>query len=160
MSKTHFQKLRNKDYLGSWDLLDDNGKVINKEVTIKKVDKREVHDGRGGSADLPIIHFNECKPMVGNAAINLNTIASICGSEFIEDWIGNKITLTVKKVKAFGAMHDAIRVVEHVKKPEMKNSAMDDAIKHVKNKTVTIEQIQQKYSLTTLQLKKLEDAKN
>jgi hypothetical protein len=48
MSKTHFKKLRNPDYLGSWDLIDENGTVKNRAFTITGVKKEMVHDGKGG----------------------------------------------------------------------------------------------------------------
>ena len=35
--KTHFKKMVNPDYLGSWDLMDAEGNFIKKTVTIKAV---------------------------------------------------------------------------------------------------------------------------
>lgn len=108
--KTHFKKLRNTNYLGSWDLMDDNGVTTNKVVTIKGTKKESVHDGKGGTEDCVIVEFNECKSIVANAT-NLKAIQKITSSPFIEDWVGHKIELTTKKVRAFGDVHDAIRVV-------------------------------------------------
>ena len=57
--KTHFKKLKNPDYLGSWDLADQNGNFKNKIVTISKVEKKMVHDGRGNQEECVTVSFNE-----------------------------------------------------------------------------------------------------
>lgn len=154
--KTHYKKIKNTNYIGSWDLYDSNGNVIDKVVTITKVEKEKVFDGRGGHEDCPVIHFKECKPMVANST-NLKMIASLMASDFIEDWTGKQIKLTVKQVKAFGEIHDAIRVIEDKGKPRMKDSSLPNAINHIKNGG-TLQEIQQKYHLTDSQLKQLNDA--
>ena len=156
--KTHYKKIKNTNYVGSWDLLDSNGNVTDKKVTITKATQEVVHDGRGGEGNCATVHFKECKPMVANAT-NLKAIASMAASNFIEDWIGMQITLTVKKVKAFGEMHDAIRVKENVKLPIMKPEALPEAVKFIQGGG-DINAIQNKYSLNSDQLKQLQDAKN
>jgi len=108
--KTHFKKLRNPNYLGAWDLMDDNGKTTNVVLTIKEVKKDIVFDGKGGSEECVVVHFAEKKPMVMNAT-NLKTVSKVLDSPFIEDWTGKQIELTTKKIKAFGEMHDALRIV-------------------------------------------------
>lgn len=108
--KTHFKKLQNPNYLGSWDFTDKYGNYLNRVVTIDSVKTEEVFDGNGGKENLPVVHFKECKPMVLNST-NIKTISRVLASNFIEEWSGGKIELTVKKVKAFGDVHDAIRVV-------------------------------------------------
>jgi len=89
--KTHFKQLRNTNYIGGWDLIDQN-----KTVTITKVTKEMVHDGKGGESECCTIHFAECKPMVANAT-NLKRIAKLHNSPFIEEWIGKQIVLTTEK---------------------------------------------------------------
>ena len=37
--KTHIDRLRNPNYFGSWDLMDENGIVKNRVVTIKEIKK-------------------------------------------------------------------------------------------------------------------------
>lgn len=154
--KTHYKKIKNTNYIGSWDLLDKNGNVIDKTVTITKATQEMVHDGRGGKENCATIHFKECKPMVANAT-NLKVIASLAASNFIEDWVGMRITLTVRQVKAFGEMHDAIRVKENTIKPSMQDAALPEAIKFVKGGG-DINAIKNKYELTESQLKQLQDA--
>lgn len=112
--KTHIDKLRNPNYLGGWDLLDQNGKTIDKIVTIKEIKAEHVFDQKSNSEQQVItVYFNECKPIILNAT-NRKTLKKVTGTEFIEDMAGKKIQLTTKKVKAFGEIHDAIRIVSSV----------------------------------------------
>lgn len=148
-AKTHFKKLKDPNYVGAWDLMDQSGKVQDMTVTITAVGKKSVHDGNGGEAECPVLTLKECKPMVANST-NLKMIAKVLKSQFIEDWVGKKITLTVKKVKAFGEFHDAIRVRDVVVLPELTPTSprWEGAKKSLQEGNVTIEQIKSNYSLT------------
>lgn len=147
MSKTHFKKLRNPDYLGSWDLIDENGTVKNRSFTITGVKKEMVHDGKGGKDECVAVSLEGAKPMIMNST-NLKTTAKIMDSPFIEDWIGKKIEITIEKVKAFGEIHDALRVVKtsfvltplHPKWASAKDSITKGLVK--------IEQIKKQYTLS------------
>lgn len=109
--KTHIDKLRNPNYLGGWDLLDENGKTIDKIVTIKEIKNESVFNQKDQSEQQVItLFFNECKPIILNAT-NRKTLKKVTETEYIEDMIGKKIQLTTKKIKAFGEIHDAIRIV-------------------------------------------------
>lgn len=147
MAKTHFKKLRNPDYLGSWDLADENGNFKNRILTIKEVKKEMVHDGKGGKDDCVTVYFNECKPMIMNST-NLKTINKSLGTPYIEDWIGKKIEVTVEKVKAFGEIHDALRVVKTSLELTPKHPKWNGAKKAIADKTVTIEQIKKQYTIS------------
>jgi hypothetical protein len=107
--KTHFKLMNNTEYLGSWDLMDDNGNIKNRTFKIIKVEKREVFDGNGKSENLPVLFLENSKPMILKPT-NMKTIAKYLKSPFIEDWSGASVEITVKKIKAFGEMHDALRV--------------------------------------------------
>lgn len=110
MSKTHFKKLQNPNYLGSWDLMDDSGAYNSVTATIKAVRKETVFDGRGNSEELPVVHFSDMpRPMILNST-NIKAVAQITGTPFIEEWVGAKIGLQVQQVKAFGDVTDALRV--------------------------------------------------
>jgi len=111
--KTHFKKMKNTNYIGSWDLFDTNGKVVNRVVTITKVEKQEVFDGSGSgkSEQCPVAELKECKPFILNVT-NMKAIAKALESPFIEDWAGKRIELTVKKIKSFGEFVDALRVLD------------------------------------------------
>ena len=40
--KTNINKLRNPNFLGGWDLMDENGKTINRVLTIKEIKVEKV----------------------------------------------------------------------------------------------------------------------
>lgn len=110
-TKTHIDKLRNPNYLGGWDLLDEQGKTTDIVVTIKEIKNESVFNQKDQSEQQVItVFFNECKPIILNAT-NRKTLKKVTGTEYVEEMIGKKIQLTTKKIKAFGEMHDAIRIV-------------------------------------------------
>lgn len=153
MKKTHFKKLRNPDYLGSWDLCDNNGKMTDIILTVKEVVKQKVFDGKGGSEDLPVMSFAEnVKPMVMNST-NLKSMAKVTGSNFIEDWKDVKVQITVKSIKAFGEFHDALRIVQKTittkKLPELPESGENfNKVVKAMQSGYTIEQIRKKWSIS------------
>lgn len=105
MNKTHWKKLTNPNYLGSWSFQPGEEKT----VTIKEV-KQEIVKNQNGSEECTIAYFDEdVKPLILNKT-NAEMIARVWGTPFIEDWKGLKITLKVKKINAFGEMVDAVRV--------------------------------------------------
>lgn len=107
MSKTHWKKLTNPDYLGSYAFQPGEEKT----VTIKEV-KRELvfNPSNSGKEECTVVYFVEdVKPLILNAT-NAKAITKAWGTPFIEDWGGLKITLKVKKISAFGEMVDAVRV--------------------------------------------------
>lgn len=135
--------MRNPNYIGGWDLLDGD-----KTVTITKVTKEMVHDGKGGQSECCTVHFNECKPMVANAT-NLKRITKLTGSAFIEDWAGKQIVLTTEKVRAFGEMHDAVRVsTKPVVKPKLEGANIEKAKAGIKAGTSTIESLRARFEIS------------
>lgn len=118
MSKTHWKKLTNPNYLGSYAFQPGEEKT----VTIKDV-KREIVQSQNGKEECTVAYFEEdLKPLILNKT-NAEAISKVWGTPYIEDWPGRKIILKVKKVSAFGDMVDAVRVsserpTEEVKKCE------------------------------------------
>ena len=105
MNKTHWKKLTNPNYLGSYAFQPGEEKT----VTITEV-KREIVQSQNGKEECTVAHFAEdIKPLILNKT-NCDAIAKVWGTPYIEDWSGKKITLKVKKVSAFGDMVDAVRV--------------------------------------------------
>jgi hypothetical protein len=105
--KTHFKKVINPDFLGSWDLEADGG-YVNRLVTIKEVGKREAFNGTK-KEEVAVVLFHELpKPMVLNSE-NGKRLKTVIGSHYIEDWIGKQVILGVEKTKAFGEVVDALR---------------------------------------------------
>ena len=67
-TKTHIDKLRNPNYLGGWDLMDESGKTIDKIVTIKEIKNESVFNQKSQIEEQVItLFFNECKPIILNA---------------------------------------------------------------------------------------------
>lgn len=108
MEKTHWKKLYNPDYLGAYSL-DKNGKYEDLTVTIESVINEMVQGAEGKKEECIVAKMKDNKPMVLNAT-NCKTLAKLFGSPHIEDWKGKKIVLYVAKVKAFGEVHDALRI--------------------------------------------------
>lgn len=112
--KTHIDKLRNPNYLGGWDLQDENGKTNDIIVTIKEV-KSEFVFNQKAQMEEPVltVFFLECKPIILNAT-NRKTLKKVTDTPYIEEMAGKRIQLTTKRIKAFGEFHDAIRIVATV----------------------------------------------
>ena len=104
---THWKKLTNPDYLGSYAL--EPGQEI--VVTIKSVANENVTGADGKKENCTVMHFVEdVKPLVLNAT-NSKTITKLFKTPYIEEWVGRNIQLYVQKgIKAFGDIVDAIRV--------------------------------------------------
>ena len=105
MSKTHWKKLTNPNYLGSYAFQPGEEKT----VTMKEV-KREIVQNENGKEECTVVYFAEdVKPLILNKT-NAAMISKVWGTPYIEDWPGRKIVLKVKKISAFGDMVDAVRV--------------------------------------------------
>jgi len=110
MTKTHWKKLYNPDYLGAYSLYTDDGRKIEPIYTIKSVAKETVPNPEGKKGECIIMHFiEEPKPMVVNAT-NAKIITKLYKTPYIEEWIGCKIQLYATEVKAFGDVVDALRI--------------------------------------------------
>lgn len=106
MSKTHWKKTMNPDYLGAY-ALEPGQELI---LTIKHIQEETVTGPDGKKEQCSVIHFVErVKPMILNAT-NAKAIAKVIGSPYIEDWYGRKIQVYSATVRAFGEMVDALRV--------------------------------------------------
>ncbi len=146
MAKTHWKKLHNPDYLGAYSL--DESTMV---VEIKKVEKRQIPGADGKKDDAVVAELVGQKPMILNAT-NMKTIASLYGN-YIEDWVGKKVTLFVATVKAFGTTTDALRIEAKVPKsglPELTpNHPKWNEAKASIEKGFTPEQIRTRYQLST-----------
>lgn len=101
-----FRKYMDKNYLGSWDIPDDEDLVL----TIDHAEQNDVKNERGSQQKLTI-HFRErdYKPMILNTT-NAKRIESVCGSTKVEKWKGVQISIYSEKVTAFGGTTDALRI--------------------------------------------------
>jgi hypothetical protein len=154
MTQTHWRKLRNQEYLGSWDLTDSNGKFIELVVTITKMESKIVKNS-DGEKSCPLAYFKEfSKPMIINVR-NAEKISELHNTNFVENWVGKSVTLYVSKVKVGRETVDALRI-KAAKQPaqpakEELNSThpkWDGALAAIKSGATTIEAIESKYKLT------------
>jgi len=101
----HYQEYF-KTFLGGWSF--ENG---DETLTISDIGEEEMYDAEtGGKKKGLVLRFEERDlPMVLNVT-NSETIAEVTGTDKLAEWIGRKIIVGTRKVKAFGKMHDAIRV--------------------------------------------------
>lgn len=142
---THWKKLKNPDYLGSWDL--EQGKDM--ILTIASVQTKMVHDGNGGQSECMVLSFQErVKPMIVNST-NAKTIQKLTGTPFIEKWRGVQIQIGVAKVKAFGEVHDALRVrqTKHAQtaQPQIDPRLIDEAVINIEA-AATLPELQTMYT--------------
>lgn len=147
--KTHIDKLRNPNYLGGWDLQDENGKTTDIIVTIKEV-KSEFVFNQKAQMEEPVltVFFNECKPIILNAT-NRKTLKKVTDTSYIEEMAGKRIQLTTKRIKAFGEFHDAIRIVNVV--PENVKVEVVDIVKckSILNSAKTLTELVEKWKSLT-----------
>lgn len=101
----HYQEYF-KTFLGGWSF--ENG---DETLTIDSIGEEEMYDSEtGGKKKGLVLRFKDKDlPMVLNVT-NAEAIAEVTGSDKIADWIGKRIIVGTSRIKAFGKMHDAIRV--------------------------------------------------
>lgn len=105
-TSTHWRKLINPDYLGSYSL--DPGKDI--VLTIKNVKTEMVTGPDNRKEECIVATFVEnSKPMILNNT-NCKTISKMYKTPYIENWSGRKIQIYSESVKAFGEIVDALRI--------------------------------------------------
>ena len=148
MKKTHFKKLRNPHYIGSYELMVGD-KPIELNVTIESATKEMVQNG-DRKEEAMVIYLKGHKPMIVNLT-NAKAIAKALNSPYTEDWVGKEITLYVAKIKAFGEIVDALRVKGATKVlPNLEaNTPNFEAVKKaLQSGSYTIEQVKTKYNVT------------
>lgn len=118
MSKTHWRKIIESEYLAGSDLDDGNGNFKPVVLTIKRAGNESILDTRTGQKESALLLWFEeaAKPMILNVT-NAKTIAKLAKSEYIEEWRGLKIEIGTQKIKAFGELWDALRVKHKLPSP-------------------------------------------
>jgi len=119
MKKTHWRTILTTEYLGGVDLDDGNGGHKDTVVTIEKALKENVMDQTGNKEACLVLHLVGLKPMILNVT-NSKMLEKLFGTSYIEDWSGKKIQVGTEKVKAFGDVHDALRIRKFLPKTETK----------------------------------------
>jgi hypothetical protein len=155
MTKTHWKKLTNPNYIGSY-ALDPNEERI---VTIEKVVRETVKDQNGKEEECTVAHLKGEKPLILNKT-NCKIITKVYGTPYIEEWAGKQIKLYVTQVKAFGDTVDALRIRQEKpvqKKPDLRpdHPKWDQAKQAIAYGNATIEQIKKHYSISATNEKNL-----
>ena len=106
----HWKTWTNPAYLGAYAFQPDEVKI----VTIKSVGQEMVQNRNGGKDECIVAHFEEdVKPLILNVT-NCKEIQKLYKTGYVEEWVGKKISLVVKKVQAFGDIVDAVRVAPEI----------------------------------------------
>lgn len=136
---THWKKLRNPDYLGAYALQPNEELVL----TIKKAGVETILGVEGKKEDELVIHFNEdYKPMIVNAT-NAKTIAKVHKTPYVEEWIGKKIQIYARRIRAFGEDMDALRVRDFI--PQTKEVDVAKAVAII-NQADSLDALKKAYS--------------
>ena len=114
----HWKKLTNPDYIGAYAFERNEEKT----ATIKDVRQEMVAGADGKREECTVVYFKEAdlKPLILNRT-NAKTITKLYGTGYIDEWVGRKITMVVKSVRAFGETVDAVRIKAEV--PRAKSAA-------------------------------------
>ena len=98
---------KNPNFLGAWDLYDAPGRSIT--VTIRSIGN-EMVAAQGKEEAVTVCRFVEpVKPMILNLT-NRKTLAKLYKTKSASHLAGKRIVIGFDKVKAFGAIHDALRI--------------------------------------------------
>lgn len=108
---THWKADFPADYLGAQHLEDGKDMI----VQIKDVVKEWVQNQNGKEQKLVVYFEGNVLPMILNKT-NAKRIAKVCGSAYLDDWVGKKIQLYAELVSAFGDTALALRVREFAPK--------------------------------------------
>lgn len=145
MSKTHYKRLMNPDYIGAYSL--NEGEDLT--VVIAHV-AREVITGTGGKKEeCTVAHLKNQKPMILNST-NQKSIAKLYGP-YIEDWAGKPITLFASTTKLAGDTVECLRIrptVAKRQKPTITDERLRAAIDQIKAGAYTGEKVRANFALS------------
>ena len=114
MSETHWKKLTNPNYLGTYSLTPGQDIIL----TIGKVAKEMVTGADGKQEECIVCHWQENeKPMILNVT-NCKTISKLLKTPYIEQWAGHRIQIGAEMVSAFGEKVEALRVRKFLPKDD------------------------------------------
>jgi len=120
--ETHWRKLINPEYLGSYSL--DPGKDM--ILTIKGVKTEMVTGPDNRKEECIVARFVEnVKPMILNNT-NCKIISKLYKTPYIENWSGRKIQIYSESVKAFGDVVDALRIRPRIPAAEKVSTTCTD----------------------------------
>lgn len=104
MAKTHWKKMTNTNYFGSWDLPE------GKDMIVRIIEiRQEMVQNAQGREEKAVAVIEGQKPLILNTT-NMKAIAKALGTPYVEEWAGRKVQLYSEKVAAFGEITEAVRV--------------------------------------------------
>lgn len=109
---------KNPNYLGSWDLEE----LPNREITLtieKIVDEDVVTNGKTEKCTACYWAEKGFKPMILNVT-NKKTLSKLYKTKDTEKLQGKGVIIGIEKVKAFGDIHDALRIRPRI--PQVQNA--------------------------------------
>ena len=123
MAETHWKKLVDTNYLGSWNIT--NGKLVLQIASVKK--ERIFNQTKNAEESCIVAYFTDetYKPMILNKT-NCKTLQKLTGSPYIEKW-AVRVEIKTEKVKAFGELVDALRISKTAPKDELKPQPTEQA---------------------------------
>lgn len=137
--KTHWKKLVNPDYIGAYAL--PPGQDVT--VTIASVAREKITSTGGKKEECTVARLIGHKPFILNAT-NSKSIAALYGP-YIEDWVGQKITLYASTTKLAGEVVECLRIRPYAEPNQVKRTLTDDrltkAIESIKAGTFTLAQM-------------------
>ena len=156
MSKTHWKKLMNPEYIGAYWLPEGEDVTVVIDYVV-----REMITGTGGKKEeCTVAHMKKgVKPFILNAT-NSKTIAKLYGN-FIEDWAGKPITLFASTARLAGDTVECLRIRPVVAKRTIPPIAPDrfaKALSSIRAGTYTAAELRAKFILTDDQSGVLEAA--
>jgi hypothetical protein len=143
---THVEQLADRPYLGGYSLFG----IDHLDATIKEVKREDVPDQNGKKSPCVVAYFQDgIKPMILNST-NRKKITQLLGSPDIDKWKGAKVRIITQKVKAFGAMHDALRIANELPSLPIldeKHPKFEQAKAALKAGSITLEQLKKNYDV-------------
>ena len=106
---------KNPNYLGSWDVEETPKKEL--VLTIEKIVDEEVVTN-GKSEICTVAHFTDkaYKPMIFNIT-NKKRLCKLYKTKETDKLKGKAVVIGIEKVKAFGDVHDALRIKPRIPEP-------------------------------------------
>lgn len=143
--KTHWKKLINPDYIGTYSLPEGN----DMNVTIKEVVRELVTGTAGKKEECTVAHLVDNKPFILNRT-NCKSIQKITGTPYIEEWTGVTITVYQAITKLKGEDVECLRIREVTVKPELTTThkRFEGAKTALKNGSITFEQLEKNYTIS------------
>lgn len=106
MSKTHWKKLVNPNYLGAYSIEDGKDLIYR----IKQVRMEDIVGENGRKESGMIAYFHDApKPMILNRT-NAKTIQKLTGSPYIEDWADHYVQLYATTTRFGGDTVECLRI--------------------------------------------------